>query len=611
VKKKLSVILSVLLSVSMMLTACGGSNAEIDFGIDFGFDFFSESEETEPGAVEEVVADAEAVVEFQDPLVERCVRKTLGKSYDEEITIGECRSIKSLLVDCKLDSSFSVWTMSATGSGDMLCNYVDFCDFKYLTGLEELYIDNQIKYDTLVNLDAIGNCAKLKKLCMQYNPMGTYYSGDMPKGYKYLQNIICNMPELEYLDLGYFVPTEFKQMLQGENTNLVISDGENASYGREASSALFYRDEERNWNEVEMVEDYAAGWDYVYDGNGADAVQAKSILTVGSISELETVLDLLPAETEDIVLHVKTMDVLDFELFLKFPNLKTLSIAGNNSSVLENKRTPVKNIGKLNELPELFALNMAGCSGDFAEIGELKNLKELSVVQCGFDSCEFLSKMQKLRELIMISYVGNEENYDVLEYIDGMPGLRYLSTRNVGNLEGIENAESLETVRCFRALTSFEPVGKSNTVKNVIISDRAKEAVDLSPLENMKQLEMLVFVGGDKVTSADAILALPKLISIFARNIDDMEDEQYPVVMNQLIGHAAESDSLSLFCVMDIFRDGDFSNTIDYGAIHLEKLWEAGIFDEAYQYSLHYYEEGVWGFETYEEVRAYWQEYWK
>ena len=82
------------------------------------------------------------------------------------------------------------------------------CDLRYLTGLEELYIDNNVKVDYLANMDVITNCKELEKLCMQYNPIMYYSDGEVGRGYKYLLKIIEQLPELEYLDLGYFVPKQ-------------------------------------------------------------------------------------------------------------------------------------------------------------------------------------------------------------------------------------------------------------------------------------------------------------------------------------------------------------------------------------------------------------------
>lgn len=46
-------------------------------------------------------------VEFSDFLVERCVRKKLGKDWDEDITVKDVESITSLTISSIYDPTFS------------------------------------------------------------------------------------------------------------------------------------------------------------------------------------------------------------------------------------------------------------------------------------------------------------------------------------------------------------------------------------------------------------------------------------------------------------------------------------------------------------------------
>lgn len=577
-RKKLAMVLVTLFTAGTILVSCGVNNSKNE------------------------------VVEFQDPLVERCVRKTLDKAYDEEITRKDCESIKSLLIDCKYDTSFTMRTNTVTDPADLMCNYIDFCDFQYLTGLEELYIDNEIKYDLIVNLDALANCTKMKKLCMEYNPMADWYNGDTPKGYKYLKDILDSMSQLEYLDLGYYVPGEIKEMLRGENTDLVVWDGDNQSYcNLDAIHHRFAYGENKHRVEAESVAAYMNNWSYTYDGNEMDAVKAKSILIVESLEEFMEVIGELPAETEDIVMSVKTMEPLDFSVFTKFSHLKTLSISGNASVLLPtDKYTPVENIAKLKELPELYAFNIAGCSGDFAEIGELTNLKELSILICNHTSMDFLEGLVNLRELTVIE---SGEEFDACAYVDKLPNLKHLTTSNTGNLAGIENAEALETLRCWNVVETLENVGKCSPLKNIIFTSYSKKVLDMTQLQELEQLEMVINVNGSNLANVEYILDAPNLITVMSGNITVEDLQEYHNEMNALIDKAVENDNLSCLALMvNVTVDGDYSSMVDYADIDFRKLWDAGIYDGAIQFKMHNYEKDVRGKETFEENYEDWKE---
>jgi len=214
-KKKLVVALSVVLSAAMLMSGCGGSlPADFDFGFDFDLlsGTFGGESDADDAEVDEEDDDLNStdVVQFQDCLVERCVRMSLGKKAGEEVTVGECKKLESLVIDTKYDTSLDIDFTSATMEC-LPCNYFDFSDFQYLTGLKELDIDNFYAFDLIVNMDALSNCKKLEKLSMYYNTVDRYWVGDTPKGVPYLTEMISHMPNLSYLDLGYYLTDDVKE----------------------------------------------------------------------------------------------------------------------------------------------------------------------------------------------------------------------------------------------------------------------------------------------------------------------------------------------------------------------------------------------------------------
>ncbi|MCR5728279.1 MAG: hypothetical protein K6G24_12540, partial [Lachnospiraceae bacterium] len=109
-------------------------------------------------------------VDFQDPLVERCVREALGKGEKDPVTKKECADLKELKIDCDKDQTL-IWDNVRLSY--LRGNYVDLSDLKYLTGLTSLEINNNPAYDMLANLDAVTNCKKLNKLSFNDNSSET------------------------------------------------------------------------------------------------------------------------------------------------------------------------------------------------------------------------------------------------------------------------------------------------------------------------------------------------------------------------------------------------------------------------------------------------------
>ena len=159
--------------------------------------------------------------DFRDPLVERCVREALGKSAKDVLTKKDCASLKELKIDCNKSTGL-VWdSLRLTFQRG---NYVDLSDLRYLTGLTSLKIDNDPTFDVLVNLDAIGNCKKLKYL--EFNDPSTTINTcwDWKYSFKDYNSIIEKLPDLEEIALDEVIfSEELRGWLTGTKKDLKIT----------------------------------------------------------------------------------------------------------------------------------------------------------------------------------------------------------------------------------------------------------------------------------------------------------------------------------------------------------------------------------------------------
>lgn len=587
-KKKLCVILSVLLSVSMLFTACGGSNADIDFGIDFGFDFFSESSETEGTAedVEEVMADAEAVVEFQDPLVERCVRMELGKVDGEPVTAGECALLEKLTIDCDLEYSYvNCWTNL---SGIAVANYVDLCDLRYMTGLKELEIDNDVLRDTLVNMDAIGSCSKLEQLTMQYNPMSTFYYGTLPMGYKYLAGIVEKLPSLTYINLGYPVPAEHQEIVcQGRKDLVFEADFAEGTFVEDISSP-----DEWELVATQDIEKYIASWTEGYDDRELYS------LKVNNQATFDELLEELPVELEDLHIQIAGADALDMKGVERFKNLKTFSLLNEISySDFQDNHSKmavdIKGLEALGGCEELYSVSFVGVEGDFTPLADLVRLKELSLHRCVFDSPKFIGEIPKLRELVVVYNSCEDLQGYLLENGASFEELRYLRTENgeASDYAGIEKYPNLEmlSIGSMCGVTDVKYIAKCPRLKYLFF-ETPNEELDISALKERKSLKFLFInswsdlenlTGVEEVVKANVVSVILPFTHSGYRVEDNYDD------INSWIDAAVSNPNISCFIPGKTIYV-DFNEQDIYPVINFEKLHENDImcrFAELWLYS--------------------------
>ncbi|MBQ7972439.1 MAG: hypothetical protein IJ291_03180 [Lachnospiraceae bacterium] len=594
-KKKLVVALSVVLSAAMLMSGCGGSlPADFDFGFDFDLlsGTFGGESDADDAEVDEEDDDLNStdVVQFQDCLVERCVRMSLGKKAGEEVTVGECKKLESLVIDTKYDTSLDIDFTSATMEC-LPCNYIDFSDFQYLTGLKELDIDNFYAFDLIVNMDALSNCKKLEKLSMYYNTVDRYWVGDTPKGVPYLTEMISHMPNLSYLDLGYYLTDDVKEEIKVNHPDLVIYNGEDDYYfTKDYTYELYeYRNSAGNLMEADSLEEYISEWSYDSVGSEANFDNVRMFYRVNSVDKFNQFIDKLPETTEDIYIEIVSTNEIDFNVFTKFQNLKTLTLIGYGSyHSTSASSTPVTNVASLAQLPELYSLNLSGCTGAIDEIGSLSDLKQLSLFGCYSDSQEFYSKLENLRELYVCLPKDYLDNYTQLySSISGLKNLQFLSVLDDDELTGIDALNSLKSVRILGSVSDFSSLGKCTDLETIILAGVDRNCFDISPLANCKKLKTITC--DQTVSGFDNILGLSELSSFFIFNVEYDDYDDYVIVNNHYIDLACKNENLSFFNIWGRQSvSADYSTSIRYDLIHYKKLKESGITEGYFDVLLHH-----------------------
>ncbi len=140
---------------------------------------------------------------------------------------------------------------------------------------------------------------------------------------------------------------------------------------------------------------------------------------------------------------------------------------------------------------------MQSCIGecynlDTQPLGELKSLREISLMNCSFDT-SFLAELTSL-EKIFISKCDEFEDLSVLENLEELQDL-YIEYVNDSNLNYLKNLTKLEKVHIVGGnIRNFEGLKDMVNMKSVYLSENDYEAqsLDMNTFIQMNQLEDLL-----------------------------------------------------------------------------------------------------------------------
>ena len=448
-------------------------------------------------------------VTFRDPLVERCVREELGKTATDAVTKSECAKLKELTITSTKDVGLELNLLRLDVG---IQNFVDLSDLQYFTGLRELTIvpfDERLEYaDSYVGWSAIKACKDLRKLTISVGK--TYVEEKL--GYKFLADVLKELPKLETLELGYEVPERYQTYLKGENKELTIDC------------------------EAE-VEDAITYWVPIAIG----------------MRDLEE----LTGDEEDVIIRFEPGVEVDLSYFADFKNLKTLTLwgsitydAGELRKYEKDQLFHIKNVDALKDNKELFALNVSGAYGDFDGIGELSQLKELSIVQCLVGEPEFLKKLPELRELTFrLNYADEFPDY-VTE--KNLPNLAFLraNVMEFDDLSDVAKMKKLKMLSLKQAIgvtyrdeesVPTSEIAKCANLKYLELEQR--NGASLKPLEQLKNLEYLYVRSVERMTGLSSLMELPNLYGVYVvtSNMDPSEED------NKELVKASKNPTLSVF----------------------------------------------------------------
>lgn len=531
-------------------------------------------------------------VEFSDFLVERCVRKKLGKEWDEDITVKDVESITSLTISSVYDPTFM---------GDEYYGYIDLSDLKHFTNLKELKLKTFGKHDSIVNFDTITACKSLEKL---YMPWADFTYGDetratiSPQGYKYWRNIISELPKLKYLDLGTYFDAHMRDVILSEigerNIEIYYGGVDNFKVPVTADENIDVR---AHLYQVKSVWESGSVDDiYVSEGNDIDNYKiawenlfetySKSWLTddeyweyssfpviyADSMNDLELQLSEVNKDIEDMIVVIQNIEYFDFSVFEEFKSLVTLTVH------VDMLTSPVAaNLDTLSELENLQVVSLGGLKGDLSDISKIPNLRELSIDLTEINSIEFIEELNTVREL-MISYWTNKKDDEfpisINDKVTKLNKLKYIRdnthvyTYNEDAYKNIENMESLETL-ITRGYINVKNITQSSSIKNLYFV--ARDAYDWSDVtfSKMHNLEQIIMHGTILDVNYDDILELPNIMIIVYPGFDNSIKK----FKSELTEKITSNKNITFFGPV-YYIDGMY-----YSDEFIKKLYEAGIDD--------------------------------
>ena len=574
--------------------------------------------------------NANKVVEFSDFTVERCVRQQLDKDWDEDITVKELEDVTELCILTTYDCTFGGEDAIYQNGNFSYGSYLDLCDLEYLTNLKELKIGLSY-YDTVVNVDAIKNCKKLEEL---YMPASMVCYSKTP-GYKYLKDIISELPNLEYVDFGMYFDDHMEEVVLSESKNddlEICSESFSTFYGSYRSYEYISDDELKNYDKK---------WNFKYKSMRSQDLSDCDlfpVISASNMSDLSEKLNKISKDTEDIIIFFdggeeRYYSELDFSVFEEFDNLVTLSVVGCSfkldyeikdfmKEVKGYVGTSAVNLDSLDKLDNLQVLNLSGFVGDISDISTINTLRELSIVSSAVDSVDFIGELKSVKELILniYNYEDQEELcLDIDKAVSKLGNLKYyFDGSNIGSddIDGLYtdicDMKSLETLVVYNG-DDLENIVDSDTIKYLTVIDSNDTSWKNISFQKMKSLESLSLHTND-IDSAmevdyDSIVELPNIkfivypVGVLRNCIDNGSEYVFPVKLAEKI---ADNENISAFCWKGPY-DYDYSIK-RYTDIEFSKiLYENGIEDMICQSFIRSGWQGGYDY-TFQDYQEYWKE---
>ena len=471
-------------------------------------------------------------VDFQDPLIERCLREALGKDEKEPVTDKECADLKELKIDCDKGLTL-IWDniRLAFGRG----NYVDLSDLKYFKGLVSLEINNNPAFDILTNLDSIANCEKLETLTFNDSESFTNIFWDWQYSLKDYGNIVKKLPNLKTINIDdYSFSDKLNDWVIGEKKDLVIN-----------------KTQDYNYNPIRSI--YPIAIEGIYPAYSFEDI---------------------PDDIEDLILINLGDAEIDFSYFNKFSNLKSLILYGEyvisndpQDMLKENALFTIKNAEALKANEKLYSLSICGAKGDFSGIGELTGLKELTIVGSRVNDTSFISNLINLRELNYLSNISLDFSENLKASAKNLTRLKFLNlnTYDFNDTSWFSDFKVLEAVKySHTAPYSFmgettSPSGLLNGLKgckNVkyfsCIFLTIEEDLDLAPLTRMDQLQYVVLTNnGSAFTGVNELISKIGLKSLVL-------DIKPVSSINRWLQEGVKNDSLGRLMIGDYIKYADY-----------------------------------------------------
>lgn len=523
-------------------------------------------------------------VEFEDFLVERCIREALGKSWDEDVTEKELSTLKELTISWKKDVTLG---LNVIDFHHEYIGYVNLADLKYLKGLEDLKLDFVGQFTAFENMDAIADCRQLKSLTMPL-PLQEYSvsSGYIGKGYSYLRDIFSQLPKLETVDFGVSVPESLQELLQPVESErkIIFAESDNSFINE-----MYYP----MHTHIQLIE------------------EEEDILVLSSDELMQEELEEdeyekykgVAESVEDVFIYVNAGEVFDCETLTDFRNIKTLVICDRSSSI-KGSEPQMMHLEALSALPNLCSLSLYHVQVDF-EGCEFPNLRELYLTSCEVKESFGLLKLPRLRELSLIYNNRNEGGI----YVPGsdiwtnMPNLHYFQGSVFSeDSEGLTDilAEMKETAKLETLVLEFIGLDEKELVSDMLAQitedmvlktlflDSNKCNIDLEQIKCNDSLENFACTS-EAGHLAEFISTHPNLSAVAVSSFSEMSEwsdaDDGVAYYNNVIKAAVKNSNLSMLAVFD--RLGDISPEIYTQAesfkmlvnTHMMSLYEAGIYD--------------------------------